>query len=99
MNHVVNVVIQVLPLGIPKSDAYKIVDAAIGCIQSSALKYRVCPFETVIEGPYSDVMKLLDDVQLACNAAGAEEVIINMKLQRSFIKDVSIGDKMEQYEL
>jgi len=43
-------------------------------------------------------MKLLDDVQLACNAAGAEEVIINMKLQRSFIKDVSIGDKMEQYE-
>jgi uncharacterized protein YqgV (UPF0045/DUF77 family) len=98
MNHVVNIAIQVLPLGIPKVEAYRIVDAAIRSIQSSGLSYRVCPFETVIEGPYSEVVKLLDDVQLACEAAGAEEVIINMKLQCSFIKDVSIEDKMEQYE-
>lgn len=98
MNYVVNIAIQVLPLGIPKVEAYRIVDAAIHCIQSSGLAHRVCPFETVIEGPYSEVMKLLDDIQLACKAAGAEEVIINMKLQRSFIKDVSIDDKMEQYD-
>jgi uncharacterized protein YqgV (UPF0045/DUF77 family) len=98
MNHVVNIAIQVLPLGIPKAEAYRIVDAAISCIQSSGLTFRVCPFETVIEGPYSEVMKLLDDIQLACNAAGAEELIINMKLQHNFTKDVSIDDKMEQYE-
>lgn len=98
MNSKVNLAIQVLPLGIPKTDAYNIVDEAIRCIQSSGLHYVVCPFETVIEGSYEKVMQLLDDIQSACKNAGAEEVLINMKLQRNFLNDVAIDDKIGKYK-
>jgi len=98
MNGKVNLAIQVLPLGIAKTDAYNIVDEAIRCIQSSGLDYVVCPFETVIEGSYERVMELVDDIQNACNIAGAEEVLINMKLQRNFRKDVAIDDKIGKYK-
>lgn len=93
----INLAIQVLPLGIPKDQAYQIVDEAIKCIHDSGLKYLVCPFETVIEGEYNKVMNLVDAIQTACKNAGAPEVIINMKLQRNFSKDVAIMDKIGKY--
>jgi uncharacterized protein YqgV (UPF0045/DUF77 family) len=97
MNHQVNLAIQVLPLGIRKDEAYSIVDHAIVAIQASGLHHVVCPFETVIEGPYSDVMKLVDSIQDACHKAGAGEILINMKLQRNFTEDVTISSKTEKY--
>jgi len=48
-NNIVNVAIQVLPSS-KKEHPYSIVDKAIEVIQKSGLKYKVCPFETVIEG-------------------------------------------------
>lgn len=98
MNNKINLAIQVLPLGIPKSEAYRIVDAAIETIKESGLAYRVCPFETVIEGNYETVMQLMNAIQETCKNAGAEEVLINMKLQRNFIKDVAIDDKIGKYK-
>ena len=95
--HHVNLAIQVLPLGIPKDEAYSIVDKAIEVINSCGLHYEVTPFETVVEGTYEEVMKLLEDIQSACEAAGATELIINIKLQRSFVKNVAIDDKMGKY--
>ncbi len=97
MENNVNLAIQVLPLGIPKDEAYRIIDEAIKCIDSSDLKYVVCPFETVIEGPYQQVMQLVNDIQDACHKAGAEEVLVNMKLQRNFKKSVAITDKTGKY--
>ncbi|RYZ51780.1 MAG: thiamine-binding protein [Sphingobacteriales bacterium] len=97
MKNKINLAIQVLPLGIPKDQAYAIVDEAIRCIDSAGLTYLVCPFETVVEGPYDQVMELLAAIQDACRDAGAEEVLINMKLQRNFSKDVYIDDKVEKY--
>ncbi len=94
----VNLAIQVLPLGIPKEDAYKIIDQAIAMISESSLTYKVCPFETVIEGPYDKVMQLVDNIQAACQQAGAEELLINMKLHRNFTKDLNITDKTGKYE-
>jgi len=98
MSNKVNLAIQVLPLGIPKIEAYRIVDVAIKTIADSGLMYTVCPFETVIEGEYEQVMRLVDDVQTACNKAGAEEVLVYLKLQRNFSKDVAIDDKMGKYK-
>ena len=97
MSEQVNLAIQVLPLGIAKSEAYRLVDVAIDCIQKSGLRYEVCPFETVIEGGYEKVMHLVDEIQQACKAAGASELLINMKLQRSFVKDVTIDEKTGNY--
>ena len=98
MNNLVNLAVQVLTLHQSQEDAYKIVDVAIACIESSGLKYAVCPFETVVEGPYEQVMKLLDSIQEACKTAGASSLLVNMKLQRSFEKDIYIDDKIGKYK-
>lgn len=97
MSQQVNLAIQVLPLGLPKIEAYKIIDEAIKCIRSSGLNYAVSAFETTIEGTYDEVMEVLEDIQLTCKRAGATEVLINMKLQRSFVKDIFITDKTGKY--
>ena len=97
MNHIVNLAIQVLPLDIPKEEAYCIIDEAIEAIKFSGLTYQVCPFETVIEGPYSEVITLVDSIQEACNKAGAKEILINMKLHRGFETDLYIIDKTGKY--
>jgi uncharacterized protein YqgV (UPF0045/DUF77 family) len=98
MSHNVNLAIQVLPLHRSQEEAYAIIDKAIEAIQASGLEYVVCPFETVIEGPYERVMQLVDDIQTACNKAGADSILINMKLQRSFVKDIAIDDKIGKYK-
>jgi uncharacterized protein YqgV (UPF0045/DUF77 family) len=67
-------------------------------IQRSGLKCRVCPFETVIEGQYDEVMELVKDIHDAVYAGGAEEMIVNIKLQSINNQDVFIEDKMGKYE-
>lgn len=98
MNNIVNLAIQVLPL-VTAKDKYAVIDDGIALIEKSGLKYKVCPFETVVEGPYDEVMKLVDGIQQACFASGAEELLINMKLQRRKDKDVFIDEKTGKYEV
>ena len=95
--HTVNLAIQVLPLHVEQAEAIRIIDVAIARIQQSGLKHVVCPFETVIEGHYPELMQLLDNIQDDCYMAGAETLIINMKLHRSAVKDLHIEDKLEKY--
>ncbi len=92
----INAAIQVLPRSKDKHP-YEIVDVAIEAIRASGLHYEVCPFETVVEGPYDDVMSLLKTIREKCFAAGAEELLINMKLQLRNHGDVSIDEKMGKY--
>jgi uncharacterized protein YqgV (UPF0045/DUF77 family) len=96
MNHKINLALQILPKS-PSGQEYSIIDKAIEVIKKSGLKYQVCPFETVIEGPYEKVMQLVKDAQDICFENGATELIANIKLQRSNLKDVSIEDKMGKY--
>lgn len=96
MNPKINLALQILP----KSEAgntYEIIDKAIEVIQKSGLKYLVCPFETVIEGPYEEVMKVVKDAQDICFQCGAIEIIANIKIQRSAEHDVYIEDKIGKY--
>ncbi len=98
MSYNVNLAIQILPLQMDKEAAYKAIDAAIEKVQESGLKYEVCPFETVIEGPYDKVMQLMNDMQDATYAAGAKELLVNMKLHRNSGKDMAIDDKTGKYK-
>jgi uncharacterized protein YqgV (UPF0045/DUF77 family) len=93
----VNLAIQILPQGLDKSAAYAAVDAAIEAIDASGLKYVVCPFETVVEGTYKEVMAVLDSAQAATFAAGAKSVLVSMKLHRAAEGSELIGDKMAKY--
>jgi len=97
MKNQINLAIQVLPRS-STIGTYELVDVAIELIQKSGLKYRVCPFETVIEGYYDEVMMLVKDVHEAVYAAGAEEMITNIKIQTRYNQDVFIDDKMNKYE-
>ncbi|MDP4240003.1 MAG: thiamine-binding protein [Bacteroidota bacterium] len=96
MNKTVNIALQILPSS-KTIHPYTIVDKAIETIAASGLKYKVTPFETVIEGTYDEIMKVIKLAQEACYEAGAESLMTYIKIQSS-LNDVSIKDKMEKYE-
>ncbi len=96
MNKTVNIALQVLPSS-KTIHPYTLVDAAIAVIAASGLKYKVTPFETVMEGSYDEIMKVVKHAQEACYAAGAESLMTYIKIQ-SALEDVRIEDKMEKYE-
>jgi uncharacterized protein YqgV (UPF0045/DUF77 family) len=96
MNKTVNIALQILPSS-KTIHPYKLVDKAIEVIANSGLRYKVCPFETVMEGSYEDIMKVVELAQEACYKAGAESLMTYIKIQSS-VSDVSIDDKMEKYE-
>ncbi|TRX70743.1 thiamine-binding protein [Carboxylicivirga sp. M1479] len=96
-NKIINVAIQVLPMS-NEHDMYDMVDSAIELIQKSGLKYKVTPFETVVEGVYSEVMQLVQKVQEACYESGAQKLLCNLKIQSHSIDEVTIEDKIGKYE-
>lgn len=97
MKNQINLAIQVLPRS-ASIKTYDLVDVAIELIQKSGLNYQVCPFETVIEGGYDEVMELVKDIHEAVYASGAEEMITNIKIQTRHNQDVYIDDKMNKYK-
>ncbi|MCG6189907.1 thiamine-binding protein [Maribellus maritimus] len=92
----INVAIQVLPEAEGKLK-YTLVDEAIAAIEKTGLKYRVCPFETVVECTFQDLSGLIENIHDACKAAGTEKMLTNLKIQVNFDNDVTIEDKMEKY--
>jgi uncharacterized protein YqgV (UPF0045/DUF77 family) len=98
MSRTVNLAVQFLPLHLSQAEAYRIIDAAIVVVQASGLDYVVSPFETVIEGPYEEVMEVFNDMQSAAFRAGAGELLINSKLHRSHHRSLRITDKTGKYD-
>jgi uncharacterized protein (TIGR00106 family) len=92
----VNVAVQVLPFSHDKQ-VYDIVDEAIEIIQRSGVVYQVTPFETVMEGEYDLLMKVVKQVQEVCFKAGAENLMCYVKIQSSVEKEATISDKMHKY--
>jgi len=97
MKNQVNIAVQVLPKSKTK-ETYALVDDAIEVIRNSGLKYRVCPFETVIEGPYDEIMKTVEILQQKCFENGAEELLVYLKIQNKKDSAVTIEDKMAKYD-
>ena len=96
-NRIVSAAIQVLPL-ISENDPYDVVDKAIEEISNSGLKYRVTPFETVIEGKPEQILSLIETLQSVCFSNGARELITNIKLHQAKSRDVYINEKTYKYE-
>jgi uncharacterized protein (TIGR00106 family) len=97
MDHKINLALQIIPKS-NTEDLYILVDKAIRVIEHSGLKYEVCPFETVIEGGYEEIFKVVKDAQSACFAAGADELLVNIKMQIRKDGDVSIEEKTGKYK-
>ena len=77
---IVNASIQIVPIVLDKHP-YEWVDEAIAIIQQSAIKYEVGPFATVIEGTYSEVMKVINDVNEYLFTRSCNEWTTNVQIQ------------------
>lgn len=92
----INAAIQLLPIG-AQGDKYAIIDNAISLIEKSGLSFKVCPFETVVEGSSEKVYKLIQDIQSQTLSQGCEELLINIKIHAA-IRDLSFEEKLEKYK-
>ncbi|MGN6508134.1 MAG: thiamine-binding protein [Chitinophaga sp.] len=95
--HNINLALQILPQ-VPSDQVYAVVDEAIAVIQQSGVKYRVCPFETVMEGPYDQLMDIVKRTQEVCFKAGAGQLLVYIKIQNNSAGPVTIEDKTGKYD-
>ena len=96
MKNTINAAIQVVPKCTQK-DYYPLIDQAIEVIKKSGLNYLVTPMETVIEGPYQEVMDTMELAQRAALDAGADELIVSIKLHIRKDADVSFEEKITKH--
>ena len=91
----INAAIQLLPIG-AKDNKYELIDKAIALIQNSGLNYKVCPFETVVEGSTEKVYALIRKIQESTLQNGCSEILINIKIHAA-TRDLGFGEKLEKY--
>jgi uncharacterized protein YqgV (UPF0045/DUF77 family) len=92
----INAAIQLLPLK-GEGDKYATIDKAISMIRESGLTYKVCPFETVVEGSSDAVYALIRRIQEDTLKNGCEELLINVKIHAA-TRDLAILDKLQKYQ-
>ncbi|HQQ94591.1 MAG TPA: thiamine-binding protein [Bacteroidia bacterium] len=91
----INAAIQLLPFPEQKSK-YILIDEAIALIAQSGLAYKVCPFETVVEGESEAVYALINNIQQTCLASGCDELLLNIKIHAAN-RDLHFSEKLEKY--
>ncbi len=96
MQNTINAAIQVVPHSKDRHP-YDIVDEAIRVIQNSGLRYEVTPMDTVVEGPYDEIMDVFKHAQLASIEAGGEELIVNIRLHIKKDVDLSFESKVAKF--
>lgn len=97
MKNQINMAVQILPWS-ASTHPYGIVDEAVEIIKKSGVRYKVCPFETVMEGEYELLMKIVAEIHEACYKAGADNMLCYLKIQSNKEGMVTIEDKMKKYE-
>ncbi|MDO4764591.1 MAG: thiamine-binding protein [Eubacteriales bacterium] len=93
-----SVAIQVLPKVEQTSQVVAIVDEVIQYIAGQNLNYFVGPFETVIEGDYDVLMKIVKECQKIAVKAGAPSVMSYVKISyHPNDEGLSIEEKTAKY--
>ncbi|MEO6233261.1 MAG: thiamine-binding protein [Ferruginibacter sp.] len=95
--HIVNASLQIIPV-VQDRHPYEWVDEAIAIIQSSSVKYEVGAFDTVLEGTYEEVMKVLHDVNNYLQEKGCVEWIVNFQLQIRSQGDITGDEKTAKFK-
>ncbi len=93
----INASIQIVPIGNPES-AYRMIDEAINVIRASGLRFMVTPMETVIEGPYDEVMEVIKNAQQIVLDTGAEEVVAHIKVHMIKSRNVTFEEKTGKWQ-
>ncbi len=92
MKNQIHFAIQIVPIS-TSPDLYEIIDKAIDVIKQSGLRYEVGPMETVIQGDYDTVFAVAKKAQQVCLDAGADEIVVTMKVHARKNADVTWEEK------
>lgn len=95
--YLINASIQLLPLAQDKHP-YEWVDDAIEIIQQSGIRHEIGPFATVLEGTYSEVMDVVNQVNEFLYSKGCAEWITNLQIQIRSNGDMTGDEKIEKYK-
>lgn len=88
-----SIALQVLPLS-QGIDRIAVIDKVIAYLQSQEVIMVVTPFETVLEGDFDQLMRILKEA-LEVASQGADNVFANVKINVGEI--LSIDEKLEKY--
>ena len=88
-----SIALQVLPLS-QGIDRIAVIDKVIDYLQAQEVTMVVTPFETVLEGDFDQLMRILKEA-LEVAGQGADNVFANVKINIGEI--LSIDEKLEKY--
>ena len=88
-----SIALQVLPLS-QGIDRIAVIDQVIAYLQAQSVTMVVAPFETVLEGEFDELMRILKEA-LEVAGQGADNVFANVKINVGEI--LSIDEKLEKY--
>ncbi|MEM8585340.1 MAG: thiamine-binding protein [Bacteroidota bacterium] len=90
--NIINAAIQVVPINV--ENGYAVVDRAIEIIANSGLSHQVGPFSTSVEGNFTEIQKLVEQIKTQLLAKELDEVLINVQLHCKAKSDVRTSDKV-----
>ena len=88
-----SIALQVLPLS-QGIDRIAVIDQVIAYLQTQGVAMVVTPFETVLEGEFDELMRILKEA-LEVAGQGADNVFANVKINIGEI--LSIDEKLEKH--
>ena len=88
-----SIALQVLPLS-QGIDRVALIDKVIAYLQTQGVTMVVTPFETVLEGEFDELMRILKEA-LEVAGQGSDNVFANVKINIGEI--LSIDEKLEKY--
>ena len=88
-----SIALQVLPLS-QGIDRIAVIDQVIDYLQAQEVTMVVTPFETVLEGEFDELMRILKEA-LEVAGQGSDNVFANVKINVGEI--LSIDEKLEMY--
>ena len=88
-----SIALQILPLS-QGIDRIAVIDKVIDYLQTQGVTMVVTPFETVLEGEFDGLMRILKEA-LEVAGQGADNVFANVKINIGEI--LSIDEKLEKY--
>jgi len=82
------------PLGTETPSVGKYLEPVLEVIRASGLKYKLCPMGTVVEGSVEEILNLVKACHEAIFKAGAERVVISLRIDDRIDKPLTIEGKM-----
>ena len=96
-NHTINASLQILPV-VQDRHPYEWVDEAIAVIRQSDVKHEVGPFATVIEGSYTEVLTVINNINEYLQQKGCAEWILNAQIQIRANADITGEEKTAKFK-